>query len=390
MPDDEDVLPAYFASVAEDYRQSRYIEEPPAAVSRLRVVEKQTPPTLLNIMSSPEFVAGFTPPDYLIDGLCQKRFFYSLTAPTGAGKTAIALVIAASVALGRKITWRQCEPGNVLYLAGENPDDVRMRWIAMAEHLAFDIEEIPVFFRPGVFAIPTLVERIGKWAGDIGGVSLIVVDTSAAYFQGIEENSNVQVGAHARSMRSLCTLPGEPCVIAACHPTKNAAADNMLPRGGGAFIAEVDGNLTCMRDDTVVSLHWQGKFRGPEFDAIPFELQNVERTAGLIDSKGRPIPTVIANAISEQQQEQRASAARSDEDLVLELVAGAGMGSLAETASSLGWTQKSSGGVERPYKMKVKRVLDRLKRDRLVEEKRGKWTITEAGTKTLKALNAED
>jgi hypothetical protein len=37
------------------------------------------------------FLKGFIPPDYLIDGILQRRFIYSLTAPTGGGKTAIAL-----------------------------------------------------------------------------------------------------------------------------------------------------------------------------------------------------------------------------------------------------------------------------------------------------------
>jgi 5S rRNA maturation endonuclease (ribonuclease M5) len=35
------------------------------------------------LVSSAEFVANFTPPDYLIDGLLQRRFFYSLTGRPG-------------------------------------------------------------------------------------------------------------------------------------------------------------------------------------------------------------------------------------------------------------------------------------------------------------------
>ena len=42
-------------------------------------------------------------------------------------------------------------------------------------------------------------------------------------------------------------MPGEPCVIVACHPVKNASDDNLIPRGGGAFLNEVDGNLTATR-----------------------------------------------------------------------------------------------------------------------------------------------
>ena len=48
------------------------------------------------------------------------------------------------VAEGRSLGNLDVEKGRVLYLAGENPDDVRGRWIAMAERLAFDIDGIPV------------------------------------------------------------------------------------------------------------------------------------------------------------------------------------------------------------------------------------------------------
>ena len=38
------------------------------------------------IVSSANFLAGFIPPDYLVDGLLQRRFCYSLTAPTEAAR----------------------------------------------------------------------------------------------------------------------------------------------------------------------------------------------------------------------------------------------------------------------------------------------------------------
>jgi len=60
-------------------------------------------------------------------------------------------------------------------------------------------------------------------------VALVVVDTSAAYYEGDDENANVQMGIHARRLRALVGLPGEPCVLVACHPVKNATPDNMVP-----------------------------------------------------------------------------------------------------------------------------------------------------------------
>jgi hypothetical protein len=35
------------------------------------------------IKSSAQFVAGFIPPDYIVDGLLQQGFLYSLTGQTG-------------------------------------------------------------------------------------------------------------------------------------------------------------------------------------------------------------------------------------------------------------------------------------------------------------------
>ena len=77
----------------------------------------------------------------------------------------------------------------------------------------------------------------------IGGVDLVMVDTSAAYFLSEDENSNKQMGDHAKTLRRLTTLPGGPCVLVLCHPIKHAIEPaQLLPRGGGSFLAEMDGN----------------------------------------------------------------------------------------------------------------------------------------------------
>src|SRR5262249_41483844 len=101
--------------------------------------------------SSAEFVAGFTPPDYLIEGLLQRRFLYSLTAATGSGKTAIALLLAALVCQGGKLAELEVGKGRVLYFAGENPDDVRMRWFAVTQQFGLTPDDMDAYFVPGVF-----------------------------------------------------------------------------------------------------------------------------------------------------------------------------------------------------------------------------------------------
>jgi hypothetical protein len=89
-------------------------------------------------------------------------------------------------------------------------------------------------------------------------------------------------------------MPGEPCVVVACHPVKNANDDSLIPRGGGAFLNEMDGNLTAKPASGSVEIHWQGKIRGPDFAPISFLLKSVTHER-LKDSKGRLIPTVVAS-----------------------------------------------------------------------------------------------
>src|SRR5262249_15681349 len=152
-----------------------------------------------------------------------------------------------------------------------------------------------------------------------------------AYFEGDEENSNVQQGTHARRLRDLVNLTGGPCVIINCHPPKNATKDNLLPRGGGAFIAEMDGNLTASKDDGIVELHWQGKFRGPDFAPLSFQLKTVTHEQ-LKDTKGRTIPTVIAIHLSETARDEMTAAARSNENRVLAAISADPEASYAQIA----------------------------------------------------------
>jgi hypothetical protein len=144
--------------------------------------------------------------------------------------------------------------------------------IAMAHDMGFDPGIAGMHFIEGRFSIDKLFQSVAGEVEKIGGMDLVTVDTSATFFEFENENDNQQMAAHARLMRSLTTLPGGPVVLVACHPTKNASDDNMIPRGGGAFLAEIDGNLTCIKRDTIAEVHHQGKFRGSDFAPLSFQL----------------------------------------------------------------------------------------------------------------------
>jgi hypothetical protein len=324
------------------------------------------------ILSTVEFLASFQAPDPLVEGLIQRRFFYSMTGATGSGKTGVSLLLAGCCAVAQPFAGQHVSGGRVLYLAGENPTDVQMRWDAMLPEFGRGTD-INVFFMPGIFDISGLETRIAAEVEKLGGVSLVIIDTAAAYFLGDEENSNSQLGAYARRLRRLTSLPGGPCIIANCHPVKNAASDNLIPRGGGAFIAEVDGNLTLARDDQSLALHWQGKFRGSDFDQVAFELVSSDCST-LRDSGGRVLKTVIVRSMSAAQETQRERNARSTEDALLLEMRDNSNASIEGLRVGLRW----------PSKQSVHRVMMRLKQERFVQKSRGRWELTEAGRKEAK------
>ena len=162
--------------------------------------------------------------------------------------------------------------------------------------------------------------------------------------------------------------------------TKNADPDNLLPRGGGAYVAEVDGNLTGKLSDMVVEIHWQGKYRGPDFDPMQFELVRPVFAARLRDSKGRPIPTVIIRHLNDAEHSQVKAKMREEEDVVLAILAQADGVSLKDIAIRAGWIEKGQ-----PVKWRAQRVTDRLRDDKLVKlHRRAGWRLTDDGKKAAK------
>jgi hypothetical protein len=337
-----------------------------------------SPPT---IYDSAQFVLGFRPPDYLWDGVLQRGFLYSLTGPTGAGKTAVALRLMAHGASGRPLCGREVAKGRALMLVGENADDVRARWIALLEQMGLHAADLAVDFVPAIFSLRAVMPQLRILAEKCGGYTLVVVDTSAAYFQGDDENANTQAGDHARDQRALTRLAGNPCVIANCHPTKNAGDDNLLPRGGGAYLAEMDGNLTCAKKDGSIQVHWQGKFRGPEFEPMQFELLTVESDM-LRDSRGRHVPTVIAKPLTQSEQDAKAHAADHEAGRLLTVLAANPRASIAELATHAGWMMRTG----EPHKTKVARLLADLKNSKLAVQELKKWRLTDTGEKAAKAV----
>jgi hypothetical protein len=335
----------------------------------------ELPPLRDLIKTSDEFVRDFIPPDYVVDGILQRRFCYALTAKTGVGKTTVAMLLAGHVAIGRRLGSLDVAKGTVVYFAGENPTDIQMRWLGLTQEMKIDPASTDVHFVPGVVkfskvaaAISAEVER--KKLRPV----LIIVDTVAAYFEGDNDNDNVQMGDHARMLRSLTLLPGGPSVLCLAHPTKGAGDDDLIPKGGGAFINEIDGNIALRKRETVLAASALGKFRGPEFPPLYFELKAVRHPV-LKDTRGRDIPTIVARALDDDGSAALDALGMRDEDRMLRAVEKHPRYSLRQFAVMLGLKHHS----------KVERLIQALTKQKLIKREGRTLVLTQAGQKELNA-----
>ncbi|PSO19974.1 AAA family ATPase [Bradyrhizobium sp. MOS002] len=371
------IMRGWDGKVAEKARRpmSRRADE----ASPKSTVDPKTGDPLPLLLSAEQFVAGFSPPAYLIDGVVQRGYLYSLTARTGHGKTAVAMYVAQSIARGQPMHGREVKAGTVLLLAGENPDDIRARFLVLADAYGFKAEDLKMRFVAGVIDIAAKMAEIRAEAETIRDLVLVIVDTAAAYFPGDETNNNSQQGAYARLLRQLTFLPGKPAVLVNCHPVKNASRDNLLPMGGSAFLNEVDGNLTLWATaDRQTTLHWLGKFRGPEFEPMTFELE-VAESVRVIDAEGRLMPSVVAKPVSELKLQMEEGKQESEENMLMRTIAENRNISIANLAIKCGFV--SSTG--QPQKSKVHAMCGRLVEEKLLERRRNKYRITPKGKREI-------
>lgn len=328
-----------------------------------------------------EFTEGFVAPEYLIDGVIQRGRLYTLTAPTGSGKTAVMLYVGIAMSRGDLVCERETEPGDVIYMAGENPDDVRARVIATLDAQGISPDECRLHFIPGTFSIRQDMKLLHEAIEQLPNVVLVVVDTLAAYFDGDDSNSNAQMLDFARVLRAMTTAKNKPAVIAPAHPIKNAAKTNLTPMGGSALLNEVDGNLCIWKRAEAVELHWQGKHRGADFEPLMFELKGIE-SEKVRDSKGRIMPTVMAQPLMETRALEIATQATTMEDrLLLNIKQYDGM-SIRQRCVEIGMVNKDGEA----KKSSLIKLLEKLQDEKLVNRIRSNWWLSERGEKAIEII----
>jgi hypothetical protein len=258
-----------------DYTPSEPILKPNGAAAQINA-----PPggdAKPNFRTLKDFCAEFRPISYAVASLMRESSLYTFTGRTGEGKTSFLVILTLAVATGRKeLIGRKVKKGRVAFCTAENPDDLRMRLMVacFVFNIDLDVVDRDIIVSDNRVAPEAIIEWIRATGEDL---TLIVIDTWQAYFDGRDANNPTQAVEFTRRFRPLASLEGRPVVIVAAHPIKNASDDNLLPYGGGSTLNEVDGNFTMLRDESgLYRLHWLGKIRGLPFDPLHFRIDRLD------------------------------------------------------------------------------------------------------------------
>ncbi|WP_413989364.1 AAA family ATPase [Labrys okinawensis] len=344
----------------------------PAGAEGLVIAERYQPlATSPGFKSAAAFCAEYQPLSYAIEPIVRSASLYTITARTGAGKTAFQIVAALAIATGRQdILGVEVSRGRVAYLAFENPDDARMRFKIAAYLLNIDLAELAddLVILDARLKPEEVLAKLDAMAMQ-RPFSLILVDTLAAWFDGDNINDNVQGGEFMRRIRPLTRISGLPSVLVAAHPVKNASEENLVPYGGGAILNEVDGNLCLAKqaDTGLVTLHWQGKLRGLEFKPIYFRFE-ITGSPEVIDAKGRQVQLPTLRPSAEEFAEERHDAEINIKVALLKAMLEEPTGTQTTWGAAIGRTKSN-----------VNRKLQAMAKEKLVEVTLGKWSITPKG-----------
>ena len=352
-------------------RAKGWTPEPQAAPEPSpQAVEKDTTGVItgLKIQSSADFLSDLTPAVYVVDGVLAERRCLSLTGYAGHGKTTLALHLAIQVATGGYFGGMECEQGSCLILAGENPDNVKWQY-ASAIAAAGVGNDLPIHFLPGHFQLSAFLDDLIAKANSIPNLRLVVIDSLQAFFEGENDNGNVEMMEAARRFRKLSETPDGPTVVVIAHPAgKRPDRANIVPRGGSSFGNEFDGNLTVWAEpDGTQIFHHTEKFRGAPFEPLNFVMEE-RQFDHLTDHKGRALRLKVSRQqmlIEAANAAQKSATRERDAILLIDVDPKITVRALGER---LGVSKSTAD-----------RILETLKAEKLIRRHAKKWVLTDGG-----------
>ncbi|UWP88373.1 AAA family ATPase [Aliiroseovarius crassostreae] len=262
----------------------------PAAIKAKADLDAITAQAQLRFLS-PSECEGMPARRYVVKGLLAERDVGCIVGAPGAGKSLLAPFLGYGVARGDRVFGHRTRAGGVLYVAAEDAHGMRGRVTALKDtHGDADafrlVEGVSDLLNSQVAGKPSPHLTALQKAVKTRKPALVVIDTIAMAFPGLEENDARSMGLVVRAARSLTKWGA--AVLLIHHDTKDGQQG--LPRGHSILNGALDMSLHLKRDGGVVTGRLTKNRNGTTDQTLAFTVKTV--TLGE-DDDGDPITTAI-------------------------------------------------------------------------------------------------
>ncbi|MDP3341492.1 AAA family ATPase [Frigidibacter sp.] len=182
---------------------------------------------------------------YVVKGLLAEGDIAAIIGAPGAGKSLLAPRIGYAVAQGLPVFGLKVRQGGVLYVAAEDAHGMKDRVAALYD-LHGDAPDFGIVEGLGNLLDSNNVKALRRVVKD-RGTRLILIDTLAMAFSGLEENDAASMGRVVAAARSLTKWGA--AVVLIHHDTK---AKDGLPRGHSILNGALDMSLHLTREGEFV------------------------------------------------------------------------------------------------------------------------------------------
>jgi len=243
-----------------------------------------------------DLLSDIRPTDWLIHGFFESDSMSLLFGDPAAGKSFVAIDLAACIATGKDWHGHKTKQGAVIYIAGEGMNGISKRFKAWSIHNNTELNTAPLFVSKRSAQLSD--EALAKEAADVvSGIcsehsitpALIVIDTLARNFGAADENSTRDMNAFISNVDSLLRIPYNACVLIVHHA---GHGDKNRGRGSSALKGALDAEYSVTKQSRTspiegeiqtISLHsTKMKDAAPPqpkaFDLVPVHIKTCEVT----------------------------------------------------------------------------------------------------------------
>ncbi|QFX95208.1 AAA family ATPase [Acidithiobacillus thiooxidans] len=289
-PDDLPPLDAYDELVEQPTPRLSVVPAagPSAGADELPEPQPARPPLLRHVrdlLTNPPAVR------WLIRGIVEADTLAMLYGQPGAGKSFIALSMAASIACGSDWHGHRVAQGPSVYILGEGGGGVSRRLRAwQLSNPDARLQDAPLYVSSRMVPMgeAEAVEEIAAAIADAGTgkPSSVWIDTLARAAAGLDENSSRDMGELIKACDAIRERYG--CAVILVH---HAGHNQDRARGSSAIKAALDTELSATKDGQVITLASTKSKESEGFKPLTFQLAGVD--TGWNDEDGERVYSAV-------------------------------------------------------------------------------------------------